>query len=152
MDSVVKTGTLIATNVAKLMCEHEIVYLSLHVGRPLARHPKNRQRWVAVVELPDDAELPESSKSLSCCTVVYEAMRLPVLFKPLNFNQSNIASQVFAHRIGFVDSHLLLPIPFEKLDTLSYHTFAKFDISFIAAVWIQNTLRCTKNPRPFTLF
>jgi hypothetical protein len=84
--------------------------------------------------------------------VVYEAMRLPVLFKPLSFDQSNIASQLFAHRIGFVDSHLLLPIPIEKLDTLSYKDFAKFNISFIAAVWIQNTLRCSKNPRPFTLF
>lgn len=150
-ESLSKIATKIATDVARCMCMCRIYYTGMHVGRQMAPHTKNQQRWTAVVRLP--APPPDSVQWLNSCTVVFDSKFLPVLFKPLTFNESNIASQVFAHRIGFVDyAHRLLPIPIEKLDSLSYKDFEKLEISFIAAVCIQNTLRSCREPRPFTLF
>jgi hypothetical protein len=134
------------------MAKNNIFYVAMHVGRVSTRRRKNRQRWVAVVQVPDTFS-PEDLVPLGPCTMLFDPAYLPVLFKPLSYGSSNIASQVFAHRIGFVDyAHCLVSVEIENLCTLQNRDFKRLGIPYLVGVSIQNSLRCTQEPRAFSLF
>jgi hypothetical protein len=143
---------LIASSVAQKMSQNRIYYVGMHVGRVSTRRRKNRQRWVAVVQLPE--VLPaEALAPLGPCTLLLDPAFLPTLFKPVSYSASNVASHIFAHRIGFIDyAHCLVSVEIEKLGTLKNSDFKKLGIPYLVGVSIQNSLRCTQEPRRFTLF
>jgi hypothetical protein len=98
--------------------------------------------------LPAEAIVP-----LGPCTLLYDPAYLPKLYKPVSYSYSNVASHVFAHRIGFIDyAHCLVSVEIEKLGTLKDRDFKKLGIPYLVGVSIQNSLRCTQEPRVFTLF